>query len=111
MVIVTRKFSLKMVCQVTGILGISIYSFIINIIGLIFVTYGKVEVSKKDIGTPLVPALERQRQASGVYRVSSRTAEAAQRNHGWKKTKRTVDHYGVNKPCGLRRLFSSHTVK
>lgn len=102
MVIVTRKFSLKMVCQVTGILGIlSIYSFIINIIRLIFVTYGKVEVSKKDIGTPLVPALERQRQASGVYRVSSRTAEAAQRNPGWRKTKRTVDHYSVNKPCGL----------
>jgi hypothetical protein len=42
---------------------------------------------------PLIPALGRQRisefKASLVYRVSSRTARATQRNLAWKKKKKT----------------------
>jgi hypothetical protein len=38
---------------------------------------------------PLIPALERQKQADFCYRVSSKTAKATQRNPVSKKTKKT----------------------
>jgi hypothetical protein len=65
---------------------------------------------------PLIPTLGRQRQtdhyefeASLVYRVSSRTARATQRNHVWKKTKNVTGDISYWYSICLNLIHNAHS--